>query len=216
MTIEETMTRTERLQKASQKRRDREKQELRRKILAAATDLFLEYGYEEFSLRQVAEEIGYSPGTIYLHFKDKDDLVFSIADEGFLRFGQTLENAATGTDDPLQRLIDMSQAYILFGLQNPEHYQLMFMQRTDYLFDRPEEDFIPRINSFDILQQAVDQAIAAGVVRNVSSLAIADSIWAQFHGIVALAIGMANFYTRERALLAAEQAIITITKGLKP
>ena len=209
-------TRAERLRQASHERREREKQELRQAILDAAGELFLEHGYQEFSLRQVAEAIGYSPGTIYLYFNDKDDLLFSVADEGFFKFGQALSQAAAGTGDARQRLVDMACAYVDFGLQNPEHYRLMFMQRTDYLLERPEQDFKPRIDSFQILQNAVEQAIAAGVLRAADPLAIADTIWAQFHGIVALAIGMPGFYTPERARNAVDQAVTAMIEGLKP
>jgi AcrR family transcriptional regulator len=48
----------------------------RQAILTAAGALFLEQGYERFSLRKVAERIGYSPTTIYPYFRDKDDLLF--------------------------------------------------------------------------------------------------------------------------------------------
>src|SRR2546428_13605803 len=89
-----TTTRAERVRNASRQRRAHEKQELRAAILAAAGKLFDEQGYERFSLRQVAELIGYSPTTIYLYFKDKDDLLFTVVDEGFDRFGQQLADAA--------------------------------------------------------------------------------------------------------------------------
>ena len=87
-------TQTQRLRQAIRHRRDQEKQELRQAILTAAGELFLEQGYERFSLRKVAERIGYSPTTIYLYFRDKDDLLFTVVDEGFVRFGQQLAAAA--------------------------------------------------------------------------------------------------------------------------
>ena len=71
-------TRSQRIRSASAERRARQKAELRRVILDAATTLFEEHGYENFSLRQVAESIGYSATTIYLHFEDKDDLALAI------------------------------------------------------------------------------------------------------------------------------------------
>ena len=58
------MTRNQRLQQGSQKRREQQKEELYQTILKAAGEIFLKRGYEDFSLRQVAESIGYSPGTI--------------------------------------------------------------------------------------------------------------------------------------------------------
>src|SRR5260370_9447304 len=155
-------TRAERLRQAIRHRQDREKQELRLASLTAAGELFLEHGYERFSLRKVAERIGYSPTTIYLYFRDKDDLLFTVVDEGFVRFGQQLEAAAASTQDPWERLIALGRAYVAFGLQNPVYYQLMFMQRPDFLTHQQEGKGQPRLATFLVLQQAVQQAIEAG------------------------------------------------------
>ncbi|MFX5306100.1 helix-turn-helix domain-containing protein, partial [Acinetobacter baumannii] len=74
---ENTATRQIRIRQKSAERRERRRQETRRAILEAATRMFEREGYEGFSLRQVAEAIGYTPTTIYLYFKDKDDLLFA-------------------------------------------------------------------------------------------------------------------------------------------
>src|SRR5881296_1899668 len=158
-------TQTQRLRQAIRHRRDQEKQELRQAILTAAGTLFLEQGYERFSLRKVAERIGYSPTTIYLYFRDKDDLLFTVVDEGFVRFGQQLAAAAESQEDPWERLIALGRAYVAFGLEHPVYYQLMFMQRADFLMQKPRGESQPRIASFRMLRQAVQQAIDAGVLR---------------------------------------------------
>jgi len=93
-----TVTQAQRLHQAIRHRQDQEKQALRQTILTTAGELFLEQGYDHFSLRKVAERIGYSPTTIYLYFRDKDDLLFTVVDEGFTRFGQQLAAAAASTE----------------------------------------------------------------------------------------------------------------------
>src|SRR5260370_8244484 len=93
-----TETQAVRLRKAIRHRQAQEKQELRQAILTAAGELFLEQGYERFSLRKVAERIGYSPTTIYLYFRDKGDLLFTVVDEGFDRFTHQLAAASTPTE----------------------------------------------------------------------------------------------------------------------
>ena len=189
-----TETQAVRLRKAIRHRQDQEKQELRQAILTAAGELFLEQGYERFSLRKVAERIGYSPTTIYLYFRDKDDLLFTVVDEGFVRFGQQLAAAAASTEDPWERLIALGRAYIAFGLQNPVYYQLMFMQRTDFLTQRQVGESQPRIASFRALQQTVQQAIDAGVLRPGDVESYSDVFWALVHGMVSLAISMPTSY----------------------
>src|SRR5436190_14888436 len=159
------VTQAERLRQAIRHRQEQEKQELRQAILHAAGELFLEQGYERFSLRKVSERIGYSPTTIYLYFRDKDDLLFTVVDEGFVQFGQQLA-AAESQEDPWERIIALGRAYMAFGLQNPMYYQLMFMQRADFLTDIPNGESQPRIASLQVLRKAVQQAIDAGILRS--------------------------------------------------
>ncbi len=186
-------TQAQRLRQAIRQRQTQEKQELRRAILTAAGTLFLEQGYERFSLRKVAERIGYSPTTIYLYFRDKDDLLFTVVDEGFERFGQQLAAAAESQEDAWERLIALGRAYVAFGLQNPVYYQLMFMQRADFLMHTPVGESQPRIMSFQVLRQTVQQAIDAGVLRPGDAESYSDVLWALVHGMVSLAISMPMF-----------------------
>ena len=210
------LTRAERLRQAAQARREREKQELHRAILDAAGEVFLEQGYEGFSLRHVAERIGYSPGTIYLHFEDKDDVLFQVVNEGFAEFGQRLATAAASTDDPEERLRALGQAYVKFGLQHPAHYQLMFMQRTDFLMKKPGKDLDPHIHSFSTLQQAVEVAMAAGVIRQDDPEIVSHAIWATVHGVVALRICMPDFFEESRFQQVIEIGRNLIIDGLRP
>ncbi len=188
-------TQAQRLSLAIRHRQEREKQELRQAILAAAGELFLEQGYERFSMRKVAERIGYSPTTIYLYFRDKDDLLFTVIDDGFVRFGQQLALAAESHADAWERLIALGRTYVAFGLEHPVYYQLMFMQRVDFLTHTPKGKSQPRIASFQVLRQAVQQAIDAQVLRPGDAESYSDVLWALVHGMVSLAISMPMFDT---------------------
>ena len=64
-------------------RKEREKQEMRTLILSTATNLFVERGYDSVSMRNIAEAMEYSPATIYLYFKDKNELLYTLSEEGF-------------------------------------------------------------------------------------------------------------------------------------
>jgi AcrR family transcriptional regulator len=208
-------TQAERLRAASRQRRDQEKQDVRQAILDAAAELFREHGYERFSLRQVAERIGYSPTTIYLYFTDKDDLLFTVADLGFTRFGEQLVAAANSTTDPIKRLRAMGWAYIDFGIQNPAYYQMMFMQRIDFLMAQREGEYTPRIDSFGVLQQAVSDMIDASALHPADAAPYANALWALVHGIVAMAITM-PFFTAEHAHAAAEAGFALMLQRMQP
>src|SRR5438105_15317354 len=85
-------------------RRARQKQLLRQQILDAARALLVREGYDSLSMRRVAERIDYSPTAIYLHFKDKQELVFSLCEESFAKLVHELETLADEYPDPLVRL----------------------------------------------------------------------------------------------------------------
>ena len=165
MTAHGSQTRTQRTRTASRQRREQEKEELRQTILAAAATLFLEHGYEAFSLRQVAEQIGYSPTTIYLYFEDKTDLLFAVVDDAYADFSRRLQAAYDSTDDPLARIRALGDAYVDFGLANPAIYEMIFMHRTEFLVSWRKGEERPRASSLLILQRAVVHARHAGAVR---------------------------------------------------
>jgi len=208
-------TRAERLRLASVQRRERQREHLRQTILTAAGELFLACGYEGFSMRQVAERIGYSATTIYRYFADKDDLLFAIVHDGFQRFGHALLTAAHGIDDPAQRLEALGRAYIKFGIENSVYYQLMFMQRADLLFQRRAMQTPPPIESFNILQQAVQQAIDAGVLRRGNAETYSHVLWALVHGITSLAVAKMPRFTAPDLEVTANTALQVALEGLR-
>lgn len=173
---------------ASHERRAREKEALRESILRAAGEVFLERGYDGLSMRQVAERIGYTATTIYLHFKNKDDLLFALLNEGYAELGRRLAAAAAAERDPLQRLAAIGWAYIAFGLERPSLYQAMFMRRADFLAARFTEKQGEHINPFNVLAQAVTAALEAGALKPGDVMAYAMSLWALVHGLVSLAL----------------------------
>jgi len=206
--------RSERIRQRSAERRALDRSEVRAMILEAATRLFLAHGYESFSLRQVAEEIGYTPTTIYLYFTDKDALLFAVAVEGFKRFHQALEAAYAGNEHPVTRLAALGNAYCDFGLQNPLHYRLMFMQRPEFLERSLPEDNKPMRESFEVLHRTMQECVAGGFVRQDDPRLLADLVWSLMHGVVSLAIAAPNTTTTEIDLLRAA-AIRLVGEGLQ-
>jgi AcrR family transcriptional regulator len=207
-----TVTRGERIRKGSRNRREQEKEELRQTILRAAGELFVREGYDHFSMRRLAEEIGYSVATLYLYFRDKDDLLFTVVDEGFARFTRLLAQAAESSEEPWERLTALSEAYISFGLQNPGYYQLMFMWRSDFLAQARSGEDEPRFKAFGVLREAVEYAMEAGVVEVGDVESYSDVLWVVMHGIVAMAITIPAF-EGERLQKLINLARVTIYKA---
>ena len=166
-------------------RREREKEEVRRKILDAARDLFAAEGYDKVTMRRVAEAIEYSPTTIYLYFEDKDDLVRALCETDCRRLFETMEGVASSTD-PIEEIRALGRAYAAFGLRFPNHYRFLFM--TPLAKQEEHEPDGAGALSFGRLLGAVRRAQAASRLRPIDGLTAAQVLWTTMHGVVALLI----------------------------
>ncbi|QBD77452.1 TetR/AcrR family transcriptional regulator [Ktedonosporobacter rubrisoli] len=215
MPVDKMLTQKERLRQLSQRRRVQEKEATKQAILNAAASLFSEQGYEGFSLRKVAERLGCSATNIYYYFTNKDDLLFAIIDEAFVNFRERLRAAASSTDEPLEGLRAVMRAYFLFGLQNPIYYQLMFLQRSDFLLKYRNEEYEPRIDSFRVLKDTVQRAIDMGDLRFADATTTSNTLWAMAHGIVSMAIQLPQRFDPESVQCNAEMAMDIILVGAR-
>jgi AcrR family transcriptional regulator len=64
----------------------------------------------------VASAVGVTPPSIYLHFADKDELIFAVCQEQFARLEELVDRESVGLDDPLERLRKMGEVYVRFGV----------------------------------------------------------------------------------------------------
>ncbi|WP_337870505.1 TetR/AcrR family transcriptional regulator [Meiothermus sp.] len=213
-------TRQARIKQRSAERRERSRQETRQAILEAATRMFEREGYEGFSLRQVAENIGYTPTTIYLYFKDKNDLLFAVCSQGFAEFNQALQTAYATHSDPLERLQALGRAYLEFGLSRPLHYQMMFMQRSEWVLKTTQtKGDVEGSNAYIIQMNAVIEAMKAGIIRMGDPIETTNLIWSGIHGIVSLALSMKGIVPKwEEAEVRrlVEDYLKLIQRGLSP
>lgn len=194
-------------------RREREREEIRKKILDAARELFATLGYEHVTMRRIAEAIEYSPTTIYLHFKDKDELVQNLCQADFTRLLTELSRGPA-PKDPIERIRQLGRGYTQFGVTYPNHYRFMFM--TPY---RPErESNSPGESAFTLLRDTVAEAVAGRRLRAGDVNAMAQMLWASLHGVVSLLItyGPDKFPCAPAAADLAEQVIDNGLRGLQP
>jgi AcrR family transcriptional regulator len=164
-------------------RREREKEEIRRKILDSARDLFAREGYEHVTMRAVADAIEYSPTTIYNHFEDKDDLVMALCYEDFGRLLGAL-SLQTRPTNPLDWIRQLGRSYAAFGAAYPNHYRFMFMTPEKARLER--HDMSPGEQSFGLLRSAVAEAVESGQFVAGDPDAMAQVLWASLHGVVSL------------------------------
>jgi AcrR family transcriptional regulator len=169
-------------------RREREREEVRTRILDAARELFASEGVDSVTMRRIADRIEYSPTAIYFHFRDKEALLAELCDCDFREFAHGFTLIAQ-IPDPVERLRAAGYAYVQFGLNHPSHYRLMFMTPKETKGNleskgNPEED------AYAFLQGIVRDLLAAGRLREELDDVdlVSQVIWAGIHGVVALEI----------------------------
>jgi AcrR family transcriptional regulator len=112
-------------------RQEREREAVARAILDAARELFVTHGYQEVSIRKIADRIEYSPAAIYGYFPSKDDIFFALAEEGFrLLFSYGRDPERRPPEDPAEALRQMFWRYYEFSREHPEYFALMFLDRS--------------------------------------------------------------------------------------
>jgi len=197
-------------------RKERQKENLRQEILDAASEMFAVEGYANVSMRKIAERIEYSPTTIYLYFKDKNELLKFICEETFAKLDEQIREISEPEIDEIESLKKGLYAYVNFGLEHPNHYEVVFNMP---IFNQPHDDEYKYEGSmgqrtFDYLRSQVSACVAAGKLKKGDVDAMSQMLWAGIHGVVSLLNNHLDFPFVERDKLVGE-LVETMIKGLR-
>ncbi len=205
--------------------------ERRAQILAVARDLFVTQGFEQASMRRIADAAGITPTAIYDHFADKEALLTAIAAEFFDGLVAAMTVPADAATAPLGMLRQLMMNYVRYGLAHPNEYRLVFMNSLSRFVptlghrglpcqpgaapDDVAQKTAKAMQTFGILQSGIERLVAAGLLRGDDPEGFADSVWAMGHGIVSLVItkGDRNFTPIDRWL---DTSITLLFDGMRP
>lgn len=169
-------------------RRARERDELRQKILRAATELFLENGFETVSMRKIAEKIEYAPSTIYLYFEDKDEIGAAICTEALEGLIRALEEIEQQNWPALEATRKIMRCYVDFALANPHQYLLVFGKTQQ---DKTNEDSTMIVlghKALGFLGQCIARGRAEGVFAPGDDACDTIASWSHLHGLTMIMI----------------------------
>jgi len=166
----------------------------RGEILQAAERIFVAEGYQGATIRKIADEVGVSSTALYMHFRDKDEILLEICDGAIEQLLAINETISARPVDAVARVRLMLDAYMGFALDNPNAYQLVFcgpsgalseakQEQTQALGDRCYERFVSVVREI-----GADGRLRTGTVDSA-----AQSMWAACHGLVALVLTKSNF-----------------------
>jgi AcrR family transcriptional regulator len=161
-------------------------EQLHAEIIAAAKELLATSNDASgVSIRSVADAVGVTSPSIYLHFADKEALLDAVVTDVFRELDAAMVSAASVFELPLERLCAYGMAYVRFAVEHPAHYRLAMM---DHFTMPPQSDGVLTESAFGHLSETVKECMDAGVFAPGDPTPIAFEMWAAAHGIAALVI----------------------------
>ncbi len=170
-------------------------EQLREEILAAAERILIETNDESaLSIRAIASAVGVTPPSIYLHFADRNDLVFAVCEKQAEQLDQAMEEAAAAGTDAWDRIRRRGAAYMRWGMDNPEHYRILMMSRPDNTPDRFVDERLADTAGLEAVTADLAAAAAEGTISAVPDAGKkAELLWMVIHGMVSLFISKPDF-----------------------
>jgi AcrR family transcriptional regulator len=171
----------------------------RAEILEAAERIFVAEGYEGATIRKIADEVGVSSTALYMHFQDKGCILLEICERTLTLLLERNREIAAKPLDPVVRTKMMLEAYMRWGMEHPNAYQLVYCGRPI------QTGLWPEGTTSDVSSQAYDTFVAvvreiaaAGRLRTGTGDSAAQALWMSCHGVVALLASRPNFNWADR------------------
>lgn len=165
----------------------------RAEILEAAERIFVAEGYEGATIRKIADEVGVSSTALYMHFHDKSCILAEICERTYRDLLAANSEIAERPLDPVVRTRMMLDAYMRWGLEHPNTYQLVYCGSSPAGQPLPEGTAELSRQCFVTFACVVCEVAANGRLRMGSAESAAQVLWMACHGVVALMTSRPNF-----------------------
>jgi len=166
-------------------------EQLRAEIVAATKDLLARSAsLEAVSIRAVADAVGVTSPSIYLHFADKDALIEAVVADVFAELDAAMLAAADQVDTPMEQLCAFGLAYVQFALEHPEHYRIATMNQpsTGQQGEAGTLDHVLADAAFSHMLGTVSACMEHGIFAAGDPIPVALELWSAAHGIASLMI----------------------------
>ena len=164
-----------------QERKERERAERERLIVATAREIAEQQGWDAVTTRRLAERIEYSQPVLYSHFRGKREIIGAVAVEGAAEIAVAVRAATAGATGPRERVTALARAYLDFAARNPAVYDALFQLDGGLAFaqeDTPES----LKDAFAALLESLGEVAGEGVDPGLFT----ELFWASLHGLATL------------------------------
>lgn len=161
---------------------------LRKNILTVSRKMLLEEGFDRMSMRKIASSVGFSATSIYLYFKNKDDLLHALIEEGFDLLYEALSQhpVVRANGDPFAVLETLCREFVRFGMENPEYYEIMFQLHPKHMQRYPVEKYRKARRNIDMIRHTLEQGQQQNLIKPHDSRLVANVILSTLHGGISL------------------------------
>ncbi|MFJ2931270.1 TetR/AcrR family transcriptional regulator [Streptomyces sp. NPDC087219] len=164
-----------------QQRKERERADRERLIVATARELAEQQGWDAVTTRRLAERIEYSQPVLYSHFRGKREIIGAVALQGATEMAAALRAATSAADGPRTRVAALAHAYLDFARLNPAVYDAMFQLDGGLAFAH-EDTPKPLKDAFAALLETLGEVAGDGVHPGLFT----EVFWAALHGLATL------------------------------
>ncbi len=164
----------------------------RERILDAARELFVSEGYRSVSMRKIAAKLGYSHGSIYYYFQDKAELFYALVVEDFNALIARQTNLLFRLQQrDVHALKQLMLEFVRFGLDNPHHYEIMFLIRDPELkrYSRTEQ-----AENMNLFASIIQECLNGHPEREKLQFSLPWNLFMALHGLITYAIQFEQTY----------------------
>lgn len=159
----------------------------RERIVEEALRIVTHEGPEGITIRALAQRLGLSAGSIYSHFRSKDELLQQVAAQGFEMLMKEAIGAAE-LADPREAMLEGGRRYLAFAMQHPALYRLMFEEVDLARFRAEPLTPVPGRALYDLYRDLYSRAVEAGAIRDIDPEMQTLIGWSAVHGFAMLAL----------------------------
>ncbi len=190
-------------------------------LLEVARKLFFELGYHGTTVERVARAAGFSKRTVYLYFKNKDELFLTVGEEGLILLRRRLEALNISGLSVEEGIRAVLEVYLGFAREHPHYFRIIFQEATAEMVAKIPEDFRRRLEEHEraclgVVVAVAEKALAEGIVAGIDPLEIAAAFWGTVTGIVLLSMGGSQtVFTRSSREELVEKAVWILYSGMR-
>lgn len=201
-------------------RKAREKEARRQAILDAARDCFFRDGFEATTISQIAERVELSTGTLYLYFKNKEEVYVSILEEGLDILYALMKGSEPVDGSPSDFIEAYAHAYYQFYKQYGQYFDIMFFIRRPDKEIELQADLSEKLNiqtgrCLGLLESAIEKGIKQDEFRVVDHYEAARVMWATMNGLMVLHEKRTEEITTQKLPRLIEVAISLLLDGIR-